>query len=532
MGDRSRSLGIFLAGLCLYMAFCWLIPITDPVESNYALTAKEMLQSGDWLSPRIYGEVWFDKPALIYWMLLLSYQLFGVTDFAARLPSTLFSAFSLVLVDWFVRQLGYGRKAGWHAALFLASMLEFWFLAHMVITDAALFFFHNLALCSFFLAISEQRRDMALLGWVACGFGVLTKGPVGLLLPGLIMCVYLFFDRKAIHKSRLIFTPLPILAFFLVAAPWYGWMTAVYGDRFLNTFLGLHNYVRATVSEHSQDNVWYYYLLLYPLSMLPWTGLLLTALRSVGQIQRTHKIFLLTVIGVTIGFYNLMATKYPTYIFPVLFFTAVLLAIYWNNNFRLGRCISPIWSCAPLLLLIVGAGFAAAQLQLVAGTFFYAWLAVAFAMMGSLLVVKKFASWQIEVNAAAMLIFMLATLYFVLTPIAQSRSAKAVIALLPEQAKVVSVSDYSTSAVYYSGKSIIQLVDDPNDHGGAWAGKYTMPRQTIAQYLATVSNQDEVYILVKTGRVTAVTQDGRFKDQADLTHEAGGYRLYRWQFQK
>ena len=522
-----RTAGIFLVGLCFYMAFSWAMPITDPVESNYALTAKEMLQSGDWLSPRIYGQVWFDKPALIYWMLLISYKLFGVTDFAARLPSAVFSAASLALVDWFVRALGYGRRTGLQAALILASMLEFWLLAHMVITDAALFFFHSLALCSFFLALVRRSAALACIGWIACGFAVLTKGPIGLLLPGFTMCVYLLLDRKMLANSLVVFRPFNLAMFLVVALPWYIWMSVHYGDAFINTFLGLHNYVRATVSEHPKDNVWYYYFVLYPVSLLPWTGLLFAGRKAAVLLVRSQQVFLCVVIGVTIGFYSLMATKYPTYIFPVLFFTAVLLALLCQKRQERGLTIHPMLLGVPILLFLVGAETAVYKLHLTVDAFFYL-LQLAALAVTLLLFRKKNAAWRVEGTATAMLLVMLVLMGYVFTPITQSRSAKAVMSFVPASAKVVAVSDYSTSAVYYSGKEIVQLVDNPETHEGVWAGKYTMPRQTIAQYTASLQPDDEVYILVKTLRAEAVTQDSRLAAQCALAFEADGYRLYRW----
>lgn len=79
------------------------LSVTDPVESNYALTAKEMVLSGDWLSPQIYGHYWYDKPIMIYWLIAASYKVFGFTDFAARLPSTLFATFTVGLLYQLVR---------------------------------------------------------------------------------------------------------------------------------------------------------------------------------------------------------------------------------------------------------------------------------------------------------------------------------------------------------------------------------------------------------------------------------------------
>jgi 4-amino-4-deoxy-L-arabinose transferase-like glycosyltransferase len=96
--------------LVFYSAFNSYLPVTDPVESNYALTAKEMIMSNDLMSPRIYGHYWFDKPIMIYWFIALSYKLFGINEFAARFPSALFSAFSVSLIYWFAQKIYNNKK--------------------------------------------------------------------------------------------------------------------------------------------------------------------------------------------------------------------------------------------------------------------------------------------------------------------------------------------------------------------------------------------------------------------------------------
>ena len=100
--------GLFLLALITLCAFNWNLPVTDPVESNYALTAKEMVLAGNWISPQIYGHYWFDKPIFAYWLLEISYKLFGFGDFASRLPgavmgaATVLAAQRRVLVQRFV----------------------------------------------------------------------------------------------------------------------------------------------------------------------------------------------------------------------------------------------------------------------------------------------------------------------------------------------------------------------------------------------------------------------------------------------
>ena len=119
--------------------------ITDQVESNYALTAKEMLASGDYFSPRIYGNYWYDKPAFFYWELMAAFSLFGTSDFAARFFPGLFASLGVLLTYGFGRQI-YNARTGFFAAAILATSFAYWLVGRSVITDATLFVFLNGAL--------------------------------------------------------------------------------------------------------------------------------------------------------------------------------------------------------------------------------------------------------------------------------------------------------------------------------------------------------------------------------------------------
>lgn len=120
---------VFLLFLGVYLLGNHLLPVTDPVESNYALTAKEMVLSGDWLSPQIYGHYWYDKPIMIYWLLSLSYSLFGITDFAARLPSALFGAMSVAFLYQGVRTVSGKRLSSLGAAFIMGTSLIVWIIS-------------------------------------------------------------------------------------------------------------------------------------------------------------------------------------------------------------------------------------------------------------------------------------------------------------------------------------------------------------------------------------------------------------------
>lgn len=490
------ALVVFVLALAIYLPLNSLIPVTDPVEANYALTAKEMLLSGDWLSPQIYGQFWYDKPAMIYWLIAGSYKLFGVGEFAARFPAALFSAASVAFTCWFGRRLYDNWLTGFLAALVLATSLEFWVLARMIITDAILFFFASVAVGTYYLGLIGQGKIWYAVGYFFAGLAVLTKGPVGIALPVMSVFAYIILTRRWALFSRLFLLP-GLVIFLLVAAPWYGAMIKAHGQEFVDTFLGLHNYLRATVSEHPKDNVVYYYLVLFPLSLLPWTGIFF---RSLAGKKPPHFAFLAVWLGVTVGFYTLMATKYLTYVFPALFPAALMTGCQLEQMLSAGRR-RWLWLSLPVLLLLAAL---AAGLKFLPGSgWLVLYLAAGLAAVAVLwLQLRGDPIWLPWATGAFMVVISLLLIYQGLIPLAGSRSAKAIVAAVPARgAEIGSFGEYPTSAVFYSGYPMPRLVSGNTDlsDGGVWAGKYTMPTETVASFAARTAGNPETYILVRQG---------------------------------
>lgn len=273
--DLFTYLLLGLGAFLFLVLFVGQLPITDPVESNYALTAREMLAQGSYISPVIYGHAWYDKPVLTYWMLMVSYKLFGFTDFASRLPAIITASLTIPFLALMVKKItGQLRLARWSGITLLTS-LQFWYTSHAIITDGYLFLFSIGIFGCAYLALRDRKASYMNGAYAFAALAVLTKGPVGVVLPGIILLAYVLLAKR--HETdgknwRILFSPAGIGIFLLIALPWYIAMYSLHGSSFINGFLGLHNITRATVSEHPRDNVWYYYLLLEPLALLPWTG--------------------------------------------------------------------------------------------------------------------------------------------------------------------------------------------------------------------------------------------------------------------
>lgn len=341
---RRHMALLFLFAVLVYFVGNASMVITDPVESNYVETAKEMMASGDLFSPRIYGNYWYDKPVFFYWELIAAFSLFGQTSFAARFFPALLSLVSLFLTYFFGRRL-YGERIGWLAALIMGTSVELWYIGHAVITDTTLFVSLNGMLIAFYLGYTERRVRWYYLAFFLAGIAVLTKGPIGLCLPGLIILLFLAWERRL--RELLSWHILAGFAlFFAVTAFWYYPMVQLHGSDFISKFLGVHNVLRATVSEHPRDNVWYFYILVYLAGLFPWSlASLPAALKRLWRrdvhLPRSSDLRFLVLWAVTVFVvFQCFATKYVTYTMPYLLPVSLLLARYFAARRELSRFLA------------------------------------------------------------------------------------------------------------------------------------------------------------------------------------------------
>jgi 4-amino-4-deoxy-L-arabinose transferase-like glycosyltransferase len=241
----------------------------DIDEGNNAEAAREMLANNNWVVPKFNGELRVDKPALLYWLQMGAYQVFGVGEFAARLPSAL-AAMLAVLGTYELGRGLVGRGAGLLAGLILASTTAFAAAAHFANPDALLNACTVLSLLAFWHAFSRARPPWLVVAGMIMGVGVLAKGPVGLVLPGCVTVLFLLWcGRLRFLVNR--WSLWGSLAFVLVMAPWYGWVGADTHGEFLKGFFLTHNVGRALSAMESHRGEFYYYGPVLVLGFLPWS---------------------------------------------------------------------------------------------------------------------------------------------------------------------------------------------------------------------------------------------------------------------
>ena len=186
--ENRYGLGIILLAAIFLLPFLGAFPLIDPDEPVYGQTAREMLAAGDWLSPRIYGQFWYDKPPLFYWLEMISYSLFGISDYTSRLPSAVMGIATVATVYVQSRAV-FNKHIAFRAALILLTSVGFIYIAKAAVTDMTLVFTLTFSMFAFY-------RKQYYLAYFGCGLALLAKGPVGYAFPALIMLLYIAGTRR------------------------------------------------------------------------------------------------------------------------------------------------------------------------------------------------------------------------------------------------------------------------------------------------------------------------------------------------
>lgn len=306
-----------LAVVCYVFFFhgLWSVGLLGPDEPRYAAVAREMLQSRDFVTPRLHGNAWFEKPVLFYWSAALSFALFGINEFAARLPSALAASASVYFMYMVCRKL-WGQLVGLSASLMLASSVGYFAFARAAAMDMLLAACLAVALLAFLRGCntsdaSRRRWFAAFYGLI--GLGVLAKGPVAILLPVVSLAGYQLFNwRTGEWKNwhlRYVWITLA------VASPWYIAVMVANGFSFIRVFFLEHNFGRFATTVFGHQKPIYYYIPALILLMLPWTAMLIPGLRR--SLDRSDRILLWFAI-VPMVFFSLSGSKLPGYILPCI----------------------------------------------------------------------------------------------------------------------------------------------------------------------------------------------------------------------
>lgn len=318
---RGHPLIFVLFCLSLFLLFYNLggPALFEPDEGRNAEVAREVLLVQDWEIPHYNFTPRLDKPILFYWLIALSYKLFGVSEWSARLPSALMGLACLLLTLLFAQKSLGSREALW-SGLILTTTVAFFLLSRTVVPDMTLTFFVTLSLCAFFRGTqTEHRRTrgmLHLLMYSAMGAGFLVKGPIGLALPAMVISSYLLLaQRWSLVRDMHLIRGVSLLV--IVVAPWYGWVELRHPG-YLHYFLIEENLLRFLTHRFNRSEPWYYFIPVIAVGFLPWTVLLPSTVRDLWKWPANcETLFLICWTVVPFLFFSLSASKLPHYILPI-----------------------------------------------------------------------------------------------------------------------------------------------------------------------------------------------------------------------
>jgi 4-amino-4-deoxy-L-arabinose transferase-like glycosyltransferase len=343
------SFATIAVALLLVLAVVWFgglghRKLIKPDEGRYAEIPREMVASGDWLTPRLNDLKYFEKPPLQYWATAIAYEVFGISEWTSRLWTALTGFIGVLLVGYTAARL-YDRKTGVYSALVLASSLAYVLLGHFNTLDMGLTFFITATWCAVLLARDATVRSAApdahcgvrsgpspplvwmLAAWVAMALATLSKGPVAVVLSGGALVAYLAFTRDWKLLGTLAIVR-GLAVFVLVAGPWF--IAVSRANPEFARFFFIHEHVeRFLTTEHRREGPIWYFVPVLCAGLLPWLSIAAVSLRPAWRAPSRAGFhperLLIALIVVVFAFFSLSGSKLPSYILPVFPAFAILI---------------------------------------------------------------------------------------------------------------------------------------------------------------------------------------------------------------
>ncbi len=321
----------FVVGLLCFLLFSFQLgnrPFATPDEARYVEIPREMVVSGDFITPRLNGVKYFEKPPLFYWLQAASFKTFGLNEAGMRLWVVFFATLGCVATYAFGRSV-FNRSTGLMAAGVLATTALYFSLSRLIILDMAVSVLVTLSLYCFYRGLYApfiQERQRWFLGLsFFCGLGVLAKGVMALVVPGPLILLWLSYTRQWHFVKPLFFWRCSFL-FLLVTVPWHLWVS-LKNPEFLHKYFVVEHWLRYTTTIHARYKPAWFFIPIVFIGLMPWTFFLVSTFKTVWH-KRTEPLY--SFLGIWIGwvllFFSFSHSKLIPYILPIFPPLALLIA--------------------------------------------------------------------------------------------------------------------------------------------------------------------------------------------------------------
>jgi len=344
-----------------YFSHLGAIGFVGPDEPRYAWIARDMAETGDWVTPRLYGKPWFEKPPLFYWGGALSFKLFGVSEAAARLPSAVSALLATLALAWLALRL-YGAETARWLLLLLPTTVGMIGFSHAAATDMPFSGMLTIAMVCAAMVLGLTRDEntpiLARTPWFALflfgfflGLAVLAKGPAAIVLSGGAVFFWALFTKRWRDAFRL-FHPAALASFCLTALPWYI-LCARRNSDFFRIFIVEHNFKRYLTPEFQHIQPFWFYVPIVILALLPWTPALaslfndLRRLLEAGRWRTSPEIYFVCWAAFTVVFFSASKSKLPGYVLPAIPPLGILLSQSLSLRVR-GSVQGSRWVCTTI----------------------------------------------------------------------------------------------------------------------------------------------------------------------------------------
>ena len=459
---KRAGLLFILAAAAFYLYGLGHLPLVGPDEPRYAQVAREMFLRGDMVTPTLGGHTWFEKPALLYWMMMAGYRVFGVSEWAARLGPALSGLFTVFLIYWMGRRVesadrpeeGTSEGEGLWSGVALASSAGLIVFSRAASFDVVVTMTVTAALACFFLmeiATNEKRRRWLTAGfYAAVGASLLAKGLVGIVIPfGVVGFYYLMrreWPRKYVFLNALWGVPLALA----IAATWYGPAIARHGWTFVDEFFIQHHFARFVSDKYHHPQGFYFYVPIMLMLALPWAPQFVAGLIGARRwnwreqtVESKKRVFALAWVVAPVLFFSISQSKLPGYILPALPGVMLLVGEQLSRFVRgvIGNGVMRATGAVMLVLAIAGIVYAARTGEVTTACAFLIASPIIVAGLAAI-VWKQKRALRAELVLSAMFIAIALVINCAAEPIARRESVRDLVRLADERG-------YTSTPVFY-----------------------------------------------------------------------------------